>query len=79
MPTLSTPASPSPLTEDGDHLLVELREFLQNITQTSTSSSGPRSRPYRHAQSALRLLRQLPVAREAVLDYFSGYKNSHSF
>ena len=68
MPTLSTPASPSPLTEDGDHLLVELREFLQNVTQPS---SGPRSRPYRHAQTAIRLLRHLPVAREAVLDYFS--------
>jgi hypothetical protein len=66
---LSTPASPSPLTEDGDHLLVELREFLQTVSQSS--NAGQRARHHRHAQSALRLLRHLPVAREAVLDYFS--------
>ena len=34
-PTLSTPASPTPLTEDGDDLLLELRGFLTRM------SSGP--------------------------------------
>lgn len=69
MPILSTPASPSPLTEDADHLLVELREFLTNVSVTNPS---PRSSPHRHAKTALRLLRHLPVAKDAVLDYFSG-------
>jgi len=68
MPTISTPASPSPLTEDGDHLLVELREFLANVSITNPS---PRSRPHRHAKTAIRLLRHLPVAKDAVWDYFS--------
>jgi hypothetical protein len=41
----------------------------QNISQTSS-----RTRPYRHGQSALRLLRQLPVARQAVLEFFSRFR-----
>jgi len=68
-PTLSTPASPTPLTEDGDDLLLELRGFLSRI---SSGSTGYRPQYQRDSASALRLLRHLPASRFAVLDFFSG-------
>ena len=82
-PTLSTPASPTPLTEDGDDLLLELRGFLSRMsngvgaaTDPRQAVSGPgtgyRLQYARDTASALRLLRHLPASRQAVFEYFAG-------
>ena len=82
-PTLSTPASPTPLTEDGDELLLELRGFLSRMsngvgaaTDPRQAVSGPgtgyRLQYARDTASALRLLRHLPASRQAVFEYFAG-------
>lgn len=65
----STPASPTPETGDGDDLLLELRSFLaaaNNITH------APISLLNRNVDAAIRLIRCLPAAKEAVLEYFSS-------
>jgi len=67
--TLSTPASPTPETEDGDDLLLELRAFLSSASTNPYSSTSIINR---NAATALRLLRRLPAAKEAVLEFFSG-------
>ena len=58
---LSTPASPTPETGDGDDLLLELRSFLASA---SNLSYGSASMLHRNADTALRLLRRLPAAKE---------------
>ena len=58
---LSTPASPTPETGDGDDLLLELRSFLSSA---SNISYGSVSMLHRNADTALRLLRRLPAAKE---------------
>ena len=66
---LSTPASPTPETGDGDDLLLELRSFLASA---SNLSYGSASMLHRNADTALRLLRRLPAAKEGknVLNWF---------
>ena len=64
--TLSTPASPTPETEDGDDLLLELRAFLASA---STNSFGASAMLHRNAETALRLLRRLPAAKEGNTSY----------
>ena len=59
--TLSTPASPTPETGDGDDLLLELRAFLASA---SGNSYGSIAMLHRNADTALRLLRRLPAAKE---------------
>ena len=83
-PTLSTPASPTPLTEDGDDLLLELRGFLSRMSGGAGPATDPRQavsagvgtgyRPQyaRDTSSALRLLRHLPASRHAVFEYIAG-------
>ena len=58
---LSTPASPTPETGDGDDLLLELRSFLASA---SNIQYGSASMLHRNADTALRLLRRLPAAKE---------------
>lgn len=83
--TLSTPASPTPLTEDGDDLLLELRGFLSRMSGGAGAATDPRIqaasggpgtgyRPQyaRDTASALRLLRHLPASRQAVFEYLAG-------
>ena len=61
---LSTPASPTPETGDGDDLLLELRAFLASAT---SNSFGSMAMVHRNADSALHLLRRLPAAKEGKL------------
>lgn len=61
---MSTPASPTPFTDDGEDLLVELRGFVSSAASSSSSLQV--------AQAALRLLKHLPATRDAVLDYFAS-------
>jgi hypothetical protein len=77
MPTLSTPASPTPYVDDGEELMLVLRDFL---TASVNFQKNPNVRPNdilaleaieRNADSALRLLKHLPVSREAVFEYFT--------
>ena len=61
---LSTPASPTPETGDGDDLLLELRAFLASA---SGNSYGSIAMLHRNSDTALRLLRRLPAAKEGKL------------
>lgn len=61
---LSTPASPTPETGDGDDLLLELRAFL---SCASGNSYGSIAMLHRNSDTALRLLRRLPAAKEGKL------------
>lgn len=59
--TLSTPASPTPETGDGDELMLELRVFLSSA---SGNSFGSISMLNRNTDTALRILRRLPAAKD---------------
>ena len=77
MPVMSTPASPTPFVDDGEELMLVLRDFLATSTNFQ---KNPNVNPgdqhamqaiERNSESALKLLKQMPVAKEAVFEYFS--------
>lgn len=78
MPTFSTPASPTPYADDGEELMLVLRDFLSASLNFQKSPGNLRPDDAlamqsleRNADSALRLLKNLPVAKEAVFEFFA--------
>ena len=77
MPIVSTPASPTPFVDDGEELMLVLRDFISASLQFQKDpQTGQKDFYYlqsveRNADSALRLLKHMPVAKEAVFEYYS--------
>ena len=78
MPMYSTPASPTPYVDVGEELMIVLRSFLSTSLEFQKSPNSVKSDDLltlqtveRNADSALRLLKHLPVSKDAVLEYFS--------
>ena len=77
MPIVSTPASPTPYADDGEELMLVLRDFLSaslNFQKNPVIHSGDLlalQAIERNTDSALKLLKHMPVAKEAVFEYFS--------
>lgn len=78
MPIVSTPASPTPFVDDGEELMLVLRDFISASLsfQKDPQTAGQKDHYYlqnveRNADSALRLLKHMPVAKEAVFEYYS--------
>ena len=76
MPIVSTPASPTPYVDDGEELMLVLRDFLS--ASLNFQKNPPNGNDHysiqsveRNADSALRLLKHMPVAKEAVFEYYS--------
>ena len=74
MPIISTPASPTPYADEGEELMLVLRDF---ISATLSFAKNPENPDYsgvfieRNSDKALRLLKQMPVAKDAVFEYFA--------
>ena len=77
MPMYSTPASPTPYADDGEDLMIVLRAFIetsldfQKYPVVEPNDLLKLQTVERNADSALRLLKHLPVSKDAVLEYFS--------
>ena len=74
MPIVSTPASPTPYAGEGEELMLVLRDF---ISASLSFAKNPDNPDYtgifieRNSDKALRLLKQIPVAKDAVFEYFA--------
>ena len=75
MPIVSTPASPTPYVDDGEELMLVLRDFLSatlNLQKDKKSNDHLYLQAIeRNSDSALKLLKQMPVAKEAVFEFFN--------
>lgn len=77
MPMYETPASPTPYADDGEDLMIVLRAFIstsldfQKNPRINQNDLLTLQTVERNADSALRLLKHLPVSKDAVLEYFS--------
>lgn len=73
---MSTPASPTPYVDAGEELMLVLRDFLSASLSFNQKNANPNDHLYlqsieRNTDSALKLLKEMPVAKEAVFEYFS--------
>ena len=74
MPIVSTPASPTPYAGEGEELMLVLRDFISaSLSFTKNPDNPDHSGVFieRNSDKALRLLKQMPVARDAVFEYFA--------
>ena len=74
MPIVSTPASPTPYAGEGEELMLVLRDFIAaSLSFTKNPENPDHSGVFieRNSDKALRLLKQMPVARDAVFEYYA--------